>query len=469
MNNNLVKKTGLYLIGNISSKLVSFFLIPIYAFYVTAEDLGNYDYYQTIMLILVPFIFIAIWEAILKFLLKNEENKVQIISTSVIFVISICFVTVFIAYSINGVLKTNVENFNLIIMMILSYALACIWQYYARGLKRNNIYVISSIIGTLVNFFINILCLCVFNLGIKSLYIAYIISQSAIFIILEYNLQCIRSVKFKYFNFKLLKEMLIFSSPLVLNLVSMWFISGFGRTLINKELGSEMQGLYAFANKFGIIINVFGSVISMALIEESIIKSREEGLGEYFSKTIQKLFMIFLSIIILAAPIITIFYKFIKTTQYYNSINMFAYFLLYATFMTMSTNVGAIFQTIEKTKFIFITTLLGSISTVIFSKMLISSMGIIGVAIGQILGAIVMLISRYKICNKYLKLKLDIKKILFMLFIYVLSVIVSIKTGIIISLVVLITNIVIILILNKEDIEEIILYIKSFINKVRRS
>ena len=89
----------------------------------------------------------------------------------------------------------------------------------------------------------------------------------------------------------------------------MWFISGFGRTLVNKQLGAQSAGLYAFANKFGVIVNVLGSVIAMALIEESLIKSRGKELGDYFSNTIKKLFMMFQSIILLAVPCISIFYS----------------------------------------------------------------------------------------------------------------------------------------------------------------
>ena len=465
MNEGLVKKTGLYLIGNLSSKLVSVLLIPLYAFFVSAEDLGNYDYYQTIMLMVVPFMFVAIWESILKFLLKNEEKKESIISTTIIFVIAICTVIIAISYISVSIFRIKIDDFSLIIIMIISYSLACIWQYYSRGLKQNNIYVIGSITGTLINFGMNIILLCIFNMGITSLYISYIISQISIFMIIEFNLKCFKRVRIKYFDFKLLKEMLKFSSPLVLNLVSMWFISGFGRTLINKTLGAEAQGIYAFANKFGVVINVLGSVISMALIEEAVIKSKDEGLREYFSETIQKLFMMFQSIILIASPAIVIFYNIINETPYYSSINVFAYFLIYAMFMTMATNIGAIFQAIEKTKYIFFTTILGAITTIILSVYLIEILGIIGVAIGQISGAIVMLVSRYMICNHYLKLKINFRIIIIMLLIYIISSFISVKGGIIGSCIMILLNLVFIVIFNKKDLKNIYLFFLKIINK----
>ena len=39
----LAKKTGLYFIGNLSSKIVSAAILPIYAFFVLPNDLGAFD------------------------------------------------------------------------------------------------------------------------------------------------------------------------------------------------------------------------------------------------------------------------------------------------------------------------------------------------------------------------------------------------------------------------------------------
>lgn len=71
----LIKKTGLYFIGNLSSKILTFVLVPIYAFYIKSEELGEFDYAQTIMNIIVPICFVAIWEAILKFVNFHLPQK----------------------------------------------------------------------------------------------------------------------------------------------------------------------------------------------------------------------------------------------------------------------------------------------------------------------------------------------------------------------------------------------------------
>ena len=87
LNKKLIKKSGIYFIGNLSSKIFSALLLPIYAFYINTEDLGYYDFAQTVIGILSPIIVLAIWEAILKFIL-TEDNvliKRKITTTSALF------------------------------------------------------------------------------------------------------------------------------------------------------------------------------------------------------------------------------------------------------------------------------------------------------------------------------------------------------------------------------------------------
>lgn len=64
--NGFLKKTSIYFIGTLSTKMISVMLVPIYAYFVAVNDLSDYDYFATIASTLSPIVFAAIWEAILK-------------------------------------------------------------------------------------------------------------------------------------------------------------------------------------------------------------------------------------------------------------------------------------------------------------------------------------------------------------------------------------------------------------------
>jgi O-antigen/teichoic acid export membrane protein len=460
----LIKKAGLYFIGNMSAKLIAVILIPLYAFFVTSEDLGTYDYAQTVMNILVPIIYLSIWEAVLKYLLTNKEKINEIIATSITYVglVSILFVIVGFVY-----LKFTQNKMILLIFLIMvSYIISYIWQYFARGFQENNIYVLASIVGAFTNFLLTVFFLCFLKLGIYSLFASFIIAQISIAVVIEIKCRFLKHLKLNNINPKLFKEMIKFSGPLVLNTLSYWFITGYGRLVITNTLGSKMNGLYSFANKFAMIITITGQVIAMALIEEAVLKAKNKSseLGSYFYKVLTILFRIFMSLIIIGVPVITILYQMIKNTEYSESLKLIPFFLLYSTYNILALNVGSIFQAINKTKYLFTTTLIGAILTILISNLLINRMGIYGIAIGQIVGALGMLIARYYISNKQIYILLDLRPIAFLTLLYILIGYFCVNVNWWINIIVIMIIIPLLLFVNKKEILYLVRKFKDYIS-----
>ena len=86
----LIKNTGIIAIGNISTKLVSFFLLPLYTTLLSASEYGVFDYILSIATFCVPFVSVLMDESIFRFLIdcKKQEEKEKVISTSLIIVLT---------------------------------------------------------------------------------------------------------------------------------------------------------------------------------------------------------------------------------------------------------------------------------------------------------------------------------------------------------------------------------------------
>jgi O-antigen/teichoic acid export membrane protein len=423
LGNRLNKKIGIYFIGMLSSKILSVLLIPIYAFNVSVDVLGYYDYMHTIMSILIPFIYVAIWESILRFILseKNENEKKSAIATSAIFTLLISFIFLLGFIIIGQMFISDIKTMILISIMFVSNGLTIIWQYFSRALESNRTFVIAGIFGTIVNFIFVLLLVCILKMGLHGLIISYTLGQLSILFNIERKIQIRLYVKIINFQFNILKRMLLFSLPLVLNLTSMWIMSAFGRFIITTKMGPGANGLYSFASQFSLIVTMLGSVITMAIIEEAIISAKENGIDSKFTKSIEGIFKIFQSIVILAVPLIVIFYSIIQSTDYYNSMKYAPWLLLYAVATTMSSNMGSVFQAINKTKYQFTTTVVGALVTLLVSYGLISFIGIYAIIIGQVIGGIIMLLARYILINKFVEFKINWKPIIGMSILFVLT------------------------------------------------
>lgn len=461
-----IKKTGLYFIGNLSTKIITAIIIPIYAFYITAEDLGFYDYAITLSNMIMPIVFFAIWESILRYILTTENKKIKqkIIGTSLIFINIISLASFIVALLIPKLFNISFKNVMYIFLIFIVYSYTLMYQYYSRSMKENSVYVLSGIVSSVIKFLGIIILVCFLKLGLEGLLFSDVLGQLIAILLIENKLKLSKYFNSKYFSIKILRRLLRYSIPLVANLSFLWAINGFGRLLITNKLGDYSNGLYSFGLKFSTIISVFGSVISMALIEEAILKIGEADNKEYFSNILEKISRLFLSIIIVILPCIIIFYSFIKETDYYSIVNLTSIFLLYGIFSTMGTNVGSIFQAMNQTKKIFKTTCIGAIVTVFLSIILINDIGILGVAIGQLMGALVVLILRHIYARKLIDLSLSFRKISILFVTFILFSILSINMNIYVSVLMLLTGSVIVFFVNIKEL----FYIKTrIINQIK--
>ncbi|GGA65151.1 lipopolysaccharide biosynthesis protein [Ornithinibacillus halotolerans] len=463
LSKNLLKKTGIYAVGNLSSKIMSALLIPIYAFYISTNDLGYFDFSQTLMSVTSPIIVLAIWEAILKFVLSEDKLhiKTKMLTTAFVFSLIMSLVLILTVLIINSIFDLSIKYLGLISAMIVVHSLVYVWQYSARALERNKLFVVAGILSTIVNFILVLILIVYLRLGLLGLLLSYIFSQLSIIFFIERKISILSGLRLKNFEIKILRDMLVFSSPLVLNLISAWLISGFGRFLITVQLGNEANGLYSFSNRFSLLISMLGTVVTMAIIEEAILSAKEKRIDKEFGRTLESLFKIFQLFALVSVPIIVMFYNFISDTAYYNSLVFVPWLLLYAISNTMASNLGSAFQAISKTKYQFITTLLGAAITVVISIFLINSFGISAVIFGQLLGALTMLTSRYVLINKFISLKINWKPIVLRYIIFIVVTMICLNTAFYYNLAIAVLMVSIIAFQNKK-------LIKMSINKIKR-
>ena len=204
----------------------------------------------------------------------------------------------------------------------------------------------------------------------------------------------------------------------------------------------------------------------MAITEEAIISSSENDFDKKFNVAINKLFKIFAFIVSFGIPLIYVVFNFFKNTEYIVTIDYIIILMAYAFFTTLGINIGAVFQAINKTKYQFITTLIGGIICVILSFALIKYIGIYAVLISQFIGMLITFISRYIFSRKYIKIQLDKKVIFFSLGMFALgSISYFIKYNIFLLLLMLFIITILFIVFNKDLI---ISLINIFMRKLKK-
>lgn len=455
LSKSLMKKSSLYFIGNISTKFINFLLLPLYAYFMTTAEYGTFDLMNTLSNLFAPILFISIWDGALKFLLDDNTLEYESI-LSTVFIFSGCILTIIsiglIVYS--SVFEVNNFYIGICMLLVVSTFLS-LWQYSARGLKENTTYISGSIVSSFVNFILCILMLVIFKLGILSLILSFIISSIVGIAIIEIKVGILKKISINKFDLNLLKNILKYSLPLAINAIAGWGILSICRLIVSIKLGSEINGIYAYATKFNQFVMLFGQIFNMAWLEEAILSINNKDANIYFSNSIKNISRIMIGVLMLAGPSISIYYEIISNTDYSQAVNIFPMLLIVPIIQTISTNIGCIFQAKNKTNIIFYTTIVGAISSILISWIFIDKYKLVSVAIAQAIGMLVMLILRKIIVDKIFKIDIESKFLFVMILYYISSTYLCINYNMIIKFIVLTLNLLITLYINKETISEI--------------
>lgn len=78
-----MKDLGIYAIGNLGSKIITFAMVPLYTFFVKdTSDFGYYDLCLTIIFLIMPLATLQLRDGAFRFLLEtqDEQHRTRIIS-----------------------------------------------------------------------------------------------------------------------------------------------------------------------------------------------------------------------------------------------------------------------------------------------------------------------------------------------------------------------------------------------------
>ena len=78
VSSNLFKNTGIIAIGQISTKIINFLLLPLYTSLLTKEEYGLIDLISTYATLLAVFVGLQLGTAIFRFLIPNRDDDLKL-------------------------------------------------------------------------------------------------------------------------------------------------------------------------------------------------------------------------------------------------------------------------------------------------------------------------------------------------------------------------------------------------------
>lgn len=380
---SFVKSFGLYFLGNILSKLVMFFLLPIYTGYLSPDQLGYYDVANTYLNLLLTFLFVDIYVGIMRFLFdyKESDQPYKPISNGfLIFFISLSIYSL-IAFVIN--LFWNIELIGYIYVYGVGLVFNNLFGYLARALGLNTLFAISGVVGTLVTCFVSLFGLQHLGGDISILYIAGICGFVIQILLLLMKMQLYRYLSFRYIDKDLLCSLFLFSIPLSLNSLAYWLLTGYSNIIISAMLGLDENGIYMVALKFSFIINLLSNCFNLAWQEIAFRKGNEDkqSLSVFYSNAMNLLigFVGFGSIALMFVA--WLLFPYMVSDAFYSAKGLIPMCIIAAVVNVVSGFMGQIYAALKQTKKIIYPTLIASVVNIIIVPLFVKWFGVLGATI----------------------------------------------------------------------------------------
>jgi len=408
-----VKDLGIYAIGNLGSKLITFMLVPLYTYYITdPAEFGYYDICLAIVFCFVPVVSLQLGESAFRFLLDDTDadKRKQIITFVTSTIIRNSIFIIIIAFLLS--LFISIRYLPFIIIFGLAQTIYDVSLQVVRGLGHTKIFMTCGLFNSLLLASGSLFFIVLFDFGVPGIFYANILSRLITFLYIEIKLKILR----KYFSVgidgeNIHRKMLHYSLPLLPAVLIWWVLNSSNVFFIKQFLGLEENGIYAIIAKFTSILYVLSLIFYQAWQQNAIEEYNSPNRNKFFSQVFNSYIFLLCGLAIAYPFCLRLNYGWLVGAEYRVSVRYLYFNGIYIIFYALAAFYELGYQCAKHTERILPSFILITIIGLTCNYLLIKPLGINGVILANIITYVSLLIYRIFDTRKYMKISFDIRNI----------------------------------------------------------
>jgi O-antigen/teichoic acid export membrane protein len=406
LKNNLFRGFAIYLGTSIINKAIPFLLLPILTKYLSTEEYGILAIYQVVISFADTIIGMRTKSNISRNFFKYDKEYVGQVVFNMVFILWVSstffLVIIGIYIGLDGQLFDLPERWLYALPliafmnMINGFNLAIL-----RNRKRALEYGGFEITRTIIDLSISILLIVIYSSGWEGRAYGILIGTSLVGLLSFYRIWQSGYLVTKV-NFKISKEILLVSMPLIIHGLGTTVITLSDRIFINEMVSTSAVGIYTVGYQFGMIMFLVVTAFNLTWspwMYELLAEEKKESKITIVKAT----YLVSGGFIILALIITGISYyllPFMTAEEYHSGFIYVIWIALGYAFNGMYSLVQPYGIHIGKTSFLGITTSIAAIINIIANYILIGQNGPIGAAQATLISYIIMFISVWWYSNR---------------------------------------------------------------------
>lgn len=367
---SLARNTAIFAFGTFGSKILSFIMVFFYSRAMQTDEFGTLDILINSGSLLLPICLLGIQNALIRFGIDKKYDKREVFTTGVIST-ALGFAVLLLA----SPLIAKVEDLKIYIFYLYAHvimsSLRHICSYFVRAIGKSKLYAFDGIFTTFITCSLTIVFLLPLKMGIRGYLLAIILADFCSVIFLGIKAKLWKYISFKGLNFPLIRQMLLFSLPLIPTSLLWWIVNVSDRYFVQYMVSPSANGLYSMAYKIPTILSLVSHIFldawQISAVEENESNSRNKFYSNIFS-SFQGAIFIVASAIIICAKLIT---KILLSSSYYPSWKYIPFLVLSTVFSCFVIFLGNIYLAEKKSIATLLTTVLGAVMNIVLNAILI--------------------------------------------------------------------------------------------------
>ena len=401
----LLGNTLVFALGGLAIKAVSLVLMPLYTTALTAGEYGTAELLNSAIEIVLPLLSLGVVEALYRFSIDDDVPKDELFAGSLV-VLGGGVVCTGVACALGSALW-NMEHAAAFFVLFCSVCVFKATTQLARGLGHVRRFVLYGLINALAMVVSTYLLLVRAHLGVEgylwSFTIGYLVGGLVAFLgSAEYRLLAPFRV-----DRALLRRMLVYSLPLVPNLLSWWLVSVSGRYVVLWGSGVVAAGLFTAASKMPALVNIVASVFQQAWQYSTAREIDSPDRGAFFGVVMRGYSLATLTVAGLVIALNRPISRVMLQAEFAEGWRYVPLLMLVASFGVISIFFESFYQALKNSGVLMVSTALGAVVNVILGVALVPFMGPWGAGLAGAVAYALVLVVRARDLRRRINLPID--------------------------------------------------------------
>lgn len=406
-NKDLLSGTIIYGIGSFGTKVLGFLITPLYTYFIAPDQMGIYDLLMTTINLLVPIVGLQICDAVYAYLIKPKNSSRSYIYS--------CYhmlaLNLLIALPVIGVVSWSlqVDYWQYLLILLAENLIYNTLQKILRGLKRQKLFVMSSLLYTVVFLSMNVIQICYLKRGIVGMFFSAALAYGVSILYMLAAEPMARGFGIRNGSKTLMLEMLQFAIPLIPNQLNWWIMNSSDRYIIKFFLGNTYNGIYAIAYKFPSLLQVVFSWFNNSWQDVNL-SEEQEDMGEYYSRIFKSYAVFAFSLLLVLIPGSKVFIELFMGSAYIEAADYVPFLYMGTVFQTFAAFYGVGYLKNRNTKGAAVTSIYGAVVNAVVNIALIRVMGLQAASFSTFAGYFCMWLMRVWETKDTMKIRIARKK-----------------------------------------------------------